>query len=247
MTLPYDAGNCLTCGRQIDDKRAVRTNYLFDEAGKPGGPQDWYACGGCLTVFRITWEAIKSLGDDGWAMFPADEILVTGAAVAHVIERLRERIAAGEPARALEELNAAPEGWRLVEHPEVVAAAWPAFGGRAITTTHLTFHVTTVSYAHPVGGEWRVGYPVVALHDGAPEVVERLLREPYADGIRKPKREGLGVNSSALMTGGTRVVVVGSGGPFVHVLPAKPLWENSGTLEHFQVLLERIALDPDAP
>ena len=247
MATESGPGDCLTCGRTIDESRALETNYLHGEFGKPGGPQEWFACGGCLSVFRITWEPIRGIGNDSWAMFPTNEILIPGAAVAHVIERLQTTIAEGESARALAELSGTAESWRLMEIPEVIAAAWPAFRGRAITTTHLAFPVTSMKYADPIGGEWCIPYPIVRLRDETPEIVERLLREPDVNGFRKPKRHRGSANASALMTLGTRVLLAGSSGPLVHVRPASPMWEHSGELSHFEVTLERLALDPASP
>lgn len=242
---------CLTCGLAIDESRALETNYLHGEFGKPGGPQDWFACAGCLTAFRITWEPIPGIGDDSWGMFPTPEVLVPGSSVARTIERLRTATAAGDARRALEDLRAAPESPRLMQIPEVVEAAWAAFGGRAVTATNLAFAITKLpknysQYNSPLLMEYRVSEPVVELR--VPEATELplLLAAPDEAGFRRPDWRST-TNMSALVMQGTPLSVIGSDGPFVQVKPVLPLWKDHGDFDHFRVRLERLTIDPLSP
>ena len=230
--MEYDApAPCPTCGEAIDESRCVETNYLHGTPGQPGGPVDWYPCGGCLSAFAIEWIPSPGIGGDSWQMSAKPTIFVPGSAVARTIERLGETIASGESKRALADLHAAPEAKRLVRIPEVVEAAWPAFGGRAVPARHLT---------------WFIGDSIRELHDPEPKSLPLLLREPDLNGIRKPFRESY-LGYTALVTEATKLLVLGRAGPWIKVKPAAPFWDECGKLDHLKVTLERLAADPTSP
>ena len=249
---------CPTCARSFDATRAVETNYLHASTPSAGSAYelvDWYPCAGCLSVLAIEWLPVRSIGDDAWAMFPttkreATPVLIPGSAIAALIESLRARISASDSAGALADLRAEREAKRLMRIPEIVEAAWPAFGGRAISAIDLQFRVTRRSKNHERGSSlrdaWRVSEPAAELTPPDPEHERILASFPKNVGLAMPplRSEEYG---TAFATHGTKLLVVGSGGPYVHALTPSPDWNASVELDHFKVTLDRLALDPDAP
>ena len=244
---------CPTCARGFDVARSVETNYLYAGAPDAGSSYelvDWYPCAGCLAVLAVEWLPIRSIGDDAWAMFPTGTVLLAGAAVASVVDRLRTRIATGDPLAALADLRAERESKRLMRIPEIVEAAWPAFGGRAIAAVDLQFRVTRRSKNHDRGSSlrdtWRVSEPEAELTPPDPEHAKILASFPKNVGLAMPplRRDEYG---TAFTTRGTKLLVVGSRGPYVHAITPSPDWNASVELDHFQVTLDRLEADPDAP
>ena len=213
-------------------------------AGEPGGPADWYACGGCLSVIAVEWIAVRSIGDDGWGMSSTGAVRLPGAAVTPVIERLRERLASGESQRGLEELYAHANAAWLTKHPEVLLAAVPLFRGHALASRHLSLSVTRMSTGFagdPLLPHWRVNTWLHApdVDDAAPTLIRML---GTAEEIVLPAIDR-STNDTALLRQGAHLEVRGADGPYVCIRPAAT-WEGAA-LTHLKALLEQVTLDPD--